>query len=106
MRGMNVVVKMLLAVVVVVAAASGTDVIDVLMVTGQVTEQAHELIERVELDGDETALFDRQVDPATGEVIVPDEFARPSDKVVPDRVLAFEEPVVPTDTPEPDVSGG
>lgn len=89
MSGMNIVTKMILAAIVVVAAASGLDVVDVVMIAEDATDTARGYAQRVELDGDETALFDEQIDPETGEVIIAEQFARPIRQIGPNSAIAF-----------------
>lgn len=89
MSGMNIVVKMFLAVIVVIAAASGTEVVDVIEVAEDVTERGREYAARVNLDGDETALFDEQIDPETGQIVEGQVYARVTDKAVPVGALAY-----------------
>ncbi len=94
---MSAVLKIVMAAIVVVAAASGTDVVDVVEVMGDVTEQAQEFAGDVDVEGDETALFDKRVDdePAEDTASDPQVFARSSDKTgirTASEALAFSQP--------------
>ena len=94
---MSAVLKIVMAAIIVVAAASGTDVVDVVEVMGDVTEQAQDFAGDVEVEGDETALFDKRVDEEGVEVTAgdPQVFARSSDKTgvrTASEALAYSQP--------------
>ena len=98
---MSIVLKVVMAVVVLIAAASGTDVVDVVEVMGDVTQQAQSMAGDVDVEGDETGLFDERVDddddaePDTGESNDVQVFARSSDKTgvrSASEAMAFAQP--------------
>ena len=93
---MSAMLKIAMAVIIVVAAASGTELVDVVEVVGDVTEQAQEFASDVEVEGDETELFDVQVDDGTSDVVdvATQVFGRSSDKTdvrTASEALAFSE---------------
>lgn len=87
MGGLGGIAKLLVAIVVVAAAATGADVVDVVELADSATVRAQSYFNDVELEGDETALFDHSTDGEVREAAP--EFARPSDKTVPSG-LAFD----------------
>jgi len=90
MTGLGIFVKLMLALLLVAAAVTGLEVVDVVVLAEDVTDRARAYVNDVELDGDETALFDERIDSDTGERVVVVEFARPSDKDA-GGVLAYAE---------------
>lgn len=77
MSGLSGLVKIVVALVLIVAAATGTEVVDVVEIADDVTVRAQSYVNDVEVDGDESELFDDSID----------EFGRPTNKVPP--ALAF-----------------
>lgn len=90
MSGVSGLVKLILAGLIIFAAATGTEAIDVVELADDMTIKAQSYFNDVEVDGDESGLFDESVD----------EFARPSDKRV---ALAFEDSAS-QDSPDVDVT--
>jgi hypothetical protein len=83
MSGLSGLLKIVAAAVLIIAAATGTEAVDVVEVMGEVTERAHSIAVDVDIDGDESRLFDEQVD-GGGDIASPAEysdiFARRSSK--------------------------
>lgn len=98
MRGLGGIAKLIVAIVVVAAAATGTEVVDVVELADAATIRAQEYFNDVELEGDETGLFDESTDGEIRQASV--EFARPSDKSAP-AGIAFDATAIDEDTVEP-----
>lgn len=73
MNGLSGFVKIIVAMVIIFAAATGTEVVDVVELTDEAVIKAQSYFNTVDVDGDETDLFDDSVER--------EEFARASDKV-------------------------
>ncbi|MFT7476140.1 MAG: hypothetical protein ACI81L_003088 [Verrucomicrobiales bacterium] len=61
MSGLGIAVKVVIGGVVLLAAASGTEAVDVVKVVADVTQRAQDFAGDVEVEGDETGLFDESV---------------------------------------------
>ena len=90
MGGVSGFVKMILAMVVVFAAVTGTELVDVVEVADDLTVKAQSYLNGVEVEGDETDLFDDSVDG--------NEFARPTNKI---PTMAYAEDTGAVDASEP-----
>ncbi len=83
MSGISGLVKVVVAMLLIFAAATGTEVVDVIELADKATIKAQSYFNEVEVEGDETELFDEAID--DGQV-----FARPTDKS-PAGALAYNE---------------
>jgi len=80
MSGLGFFVKLMLALLLVAAAVTGTEIVDVVEMAEAATDRARAYVNDVDVDADDTALFEDRIDPETGEQQAVEVFARTADK--------------------------